>query len=50
MSDFKDFRDNGYILKRKLFSEDEISKLTEFIERNSEKKIKLEKRLVLQVN
>ena len=37
MSDFKDFRDNGYILKRKLFSEDEISKLTEFIERNSEK-------------
>ena len=37
MSDFTDFRDNGYILKRKLFSEDEISKLTEFIERNSEK-------------
>ena len=37
MSDFKDFSDNGYILKRKLFSEDEISKLTEFIERNSEK-------------
>ena len=37
MSDFKDFRDNGYILKRKLFSEDEISKLNEFIERNSEK-------------
>ena len=37
MSDFKDFTDNGYILKRKLFSEDEISKLTKFIERNSEK-------------
>ena len=37
MSDFKDFSDNGYILKKKLFSEDEISKLIEFIERNSEK-------------
>ena len=37
MSDFTNFKNNGYILKRKLFSEDEISKLTEFIERNSEK-------------
>ena len=37
MSDFTDFKNNGYILKRNLFSQDEISKLTDFIERNSEK-------------
>ena len=37
MSDFRDFKNNGYILKRNLFSQDEIFKLTNFIERNSEK-------------
>ena len=37
MSDFTDFKNNGYILKRNLFSQDEIFKLTNFIERNSEK-------------
>ena len=37
MSDFTNFKNNGYILKRNLFSQDEISKLTNFIERNSEK-------------
>ena len=37
MTDFSDFRNNGYILKRNLFSKDEISKLIRYIEDNSEK-------------
>ena len=37
MTDFSDFRNNGYILKRNLFSKDEVSKLIRYIEDNSEK-------------
>ena len=37
MSDFEEFIEKGYILKRNLFSQEEILKLTNFIERNSEK-------------
>ena len=40
MTDFSDFRNNGYILKRNLFSKDEVSKLIRFIEDNSEKEDK----------
>ena len=37
MSDFTEFIEKGYILKKNLFSQEEILKLTNFIERNSEK-------------
>ena len=37
MTDFTEFMENGYILKRNLFSQKEISKLINLIERNSEK-------------
>ncbi len=37
MTDFSDFRNNGYILKRNLFSKDEVSKLISYIDDNSEK-------------
>ena len=36
MTDFTEFMENGYILKRNLFSQKEISKLINLIERNSE--------------
>ena len=40
MTDFSDFRNNGYILKRNLFSKEEVSKLIRYIEDNSEKEDK----------
>ena len=37
MSDLNEFNKNGFILKKKLFSHDEIKKLISFIESNSDK-------------
>ena len=37
MSDLNEFNKNGFILKKKLFSNDEINKLINFINSNSDK-------------
>ena len=38
MSDLDEFNKNGYVIKTQLFSNDEIKKLIDFINSNSEKK------------
>ena len=37
MSDLNEFNKNGFIIKKKLFSNDEINKLINFINSNSDK-------------